>query len=104
MQLFALRSEKGVTQDTVAKAIGVKRYTYAKWEQGKAEPCISDIIKLCNYFNCTFEYLVGVENDYFSSKKDINTTKKENELLSSFNLLSEEDQNKVIGFIKALEK
>ena len=104
MQLFALRFEKGVTQDTVAKAVGVKRYTYAKWEQGKAEPCISDIIKLCNYFNCTFEYLVGIEDDCFLSKKDINSTKKENELLSSFNLLSEEDQNKVLGYIKALEQ
>ena len=102
MQLFALRSEKRVTQDTVAKAIGVNRFTYAKWEQGRAEPCISDIVKLCNYFNCTFEYLAGVENDFLISNNNFAT--KENELISSFNLLSEEDQNKVIGFIKALEK
>ncbi len=44
--LRTLRNEKGVTQSVVANAIGVERYTYAKWEQGRAEPCISDIVKL----------------------------------------------------------
>ncbi len=40
MLLKVLRYEKGITRDDVAKAIGVARYTYAKWEQGRAEPCI----------------------------------------------------------------
>ncbi len=104
MQLLTLRTEKGVTQKTVATKIGVERYTYAKWEQGRAEPCIDDIIKLCNYFNCSFEYLVGINNNYSMVTSRSNLTSKELEFLSTFNLLSEDDQNKVLGYIKALEK
>lgn len=104
MLLKTLRLNKNVTQNTVAKAIGVERYTYAKWEQGRAEPCIADIIKLCNYFDCAFEYLVGTENDFGVVNNTKNLTKNESELLSSFSLLSNDDQSKVLGFIRALEK
>lgn len=105
MLLKVLRSEKGVTQDDVAKAIGVARYTYAKWEQGRAEPCILDIIKLLNYFDCKFEDLVGEINIVSAdnnSKTKLND--KQIQLLSSFNLLTEDDQNKVLGYISALLK
>ncbi len=104
MLLNILRAEKNVTQKTVAEAIGVKRYTYAKWEQGRAEPCVSDLIKLCKYFDCSLEYLVGLENEFGIVNGNSNLTQKEFELISSFNLLTEEDQIKVLGFIKALEK
>ncbi len=105
MLLKILRNEKGVTQSEVALAIGVERYTYAKWEQGRAEPCISDIIKLLNYFDCNFEDLVG-ELSFANLDNKSKTTfgDKQIKLISSFNLLTEEDQNKVLGYISALQK
>ena len=105
MLLKVLRKEKGVTQNDVAKAIGVARYTYAKWEQGRAEPCVLDIVKLINYFDCNFEDLIGEVN--IVNLTDSNKTKlndKQIQLLSSFNLLTENDQNKVLGYISALLK
>ena len=105
MLLKVLRKEKGVTQNDVAKAIGVARYTYAKWEQGRAEPCVLDIVKLLNYFDCNFEDLIGEVN--IVNLTDSNKTKlndKQIQLLSSFNLLTEDDQNKVLGYISALLK
>ncbi len=105
MLLKVLRKEKGVTQNDVAKAIGVARYTYAKWEQGRAEPCVLDIVKLINYFDCNFEDLIGEVN--IVNLADSNKTKlndKQIQLLSSFNLLTENDQNKVLGYISALLK
>lgn len=103
MLLKFLRNEKGVTQNDVAKAIGVARYTYAKWEQGRAEPCILDIIKLLNYFDCTFEDLVGeTNNTNIESSTKTKLNEKQIKLLSSFNLLSEDDQNKVLGYVSAL--
>ena len=105
MLLKVLRIEKGVTQNEVAKAIGVERYTYAKWEQGRAEPCILDIIKLLNYFDCTFEDLVGEESIVNCEKSTkSNLTDKQIKLISNFNLLTEDDQNKVLGYISALQK
>ncbi|MBQ9782679.1 MAG: helix-turn-helix transcriptional regulator [Clostridia bacterium] len=103
MLLKFLRNEKGVTQNDVANAIGVARYTYAKWEQGRAEPCILDIIKLLNYFDCTFEDLVGeTNNTNIESSTKTKLNEKQIKLLSSFNLLSEDDQNKVLGYVSAL--
>lgn len=103
MLLKFLRNEKGVTQNDVANAIGVARYTYAKWEQGRAEPCILDIIKLLNYFDCTFEDLVGeTTNANIESTTKTQLNKMQTKLLSSFNLLNEDDQNKVIGYVSAL--
>ena len=105
MLLKVLRKEKGVTQNDVAKAIGVARYTYAKWEQGRAEPCVLDIVKLINYFDCNFEDLIGEVN--IVNLTDSNKTKlndKQIQLLSSFNHLTENDQNKVLGYISALLK
>ena len=103
MLLKFLRNEKGVTQNDVANAIGVARYTYAKWEQGRAEPCILDIIKLLNYFDCTFEDLVGeITNVNIESTTKTQLNKMQTKLLSYFNLLNEDDQNKVIGYVSAL--
>ncbi len=105
MLLKVLRNEKGVTQNEVAKAIGVERYTYAKWEQGRAEPCILDIIKLLNYFDCKFEDLIG-EATFINLDKNTKSqlNDKQIKLLSSFNLLTEDDQNKVLGYISALQQ
>ena len=103
MLLKVLREEKGVTQAEVALAIGVARYTYAKWEQGKAEPCILDIVKLLNYFDCKFEDLVGEEN-FNNNNSKVKTNDKQLKFISSFNLLSEDDKNKVLGYISALQK
>lgn len=105
MLLKVLRQEKGVTQNEVAMAIGVERYTYAKWEQGRAEPSISDIVKLLNYFDCKFEDLIGelaFANLGKNSKTALNN--KQIQLVSAFNLLTEDDQNKVLGYISALQK
>lgn len=105
MILRVLRNEKGVTQNEVAKAIGVERYTYAKWEQGRAEPCILDIVKLLNYFDCKFEDLVGETQDFAVSKNSkFGLSEKQMKLISSFDLLTEEDQNKVLGYVRALQK
>ena len=105
MLLKVLRHEKGVTQNEVAMAIGVERYTYAKWEQGRAEPCILDMVKLLNYFDCKFEDLVGEATiSNLGNNAKTKFSEKQMQLLTSFNLLTEEDQNKVLGYISALQK
>lgn len=103
MILKELRTIKNATQCEIAEALGVQRYTYAKWEQGRAEPSIDDLIKLSNIFGCTVDYLIGNENDFGAITTTSPTlTKTQSELLSVFNLLSEDDQHQVIGFAKAL--
>lgn len=42
-----LRQKAGVSQELMAKRIGIALATYKRWEYGKTEPRASEIAKLC---------------------------------------------------------
>ena len=105
IKLKELRLSKGLTQKEVAIAINVSPQSYGYYENEVNKPDPETLVKLANFFNCSIDYMLGRENDYgIIENGNLNLTKLENELLSSFNLLSYEDQNKVLGYIKALQK
>ena len=56
------RNSRGLTQKEVAAYLGVVDSCYANWEQGRTEPNISDLQKLCFIFNVSADYLLGLEN------------------------------------------
>lgn len=45
------RNQKGITQQTLADAVGVRLRTYQKWEKGDTIPDGYNLIKLMNYLN-----------------------------------------------------
>ncbi|WP_305829473.1 helix-turn-helix transcriptional regulator [Photobacterium leiognathi] len=45
-----MRIERGFKQEEVAKGIGVTPQTMMKWEQGKSEPKVSQLIKLAKFY------------------------------------------------------
>ena len=45
------RNEIGLTQQTLADAVGVQLRTYQKWEKGETIPDGYNLIKLMNYLN-----------------------------------------------------
>ena len=102
MKIKYLREEKNSTQEEIANLIGVKRYTYAKWEQGRAEPSIEDLIKLADVFNCSIDYMLERENDFGIIEQKNDLTNTENELIKLFRTLNEHDKYKALGFIQAL--
>lgn len=57
--LKALRVKLNLTQQQFAKAIGVGRQAYAKWETGEREPDKATLIKMADYHNVTVDYLLG---------------------------------------------
>ena len=104
-RLRDLRTNKGLTQREVATAIGVSPQSYGYYENEVNKPDPDTLIKLADFFGCTIDYILLRENDYgIIECNNLNLTETQNKLLSSFNLLSNDDQNKVLGFIKALEK
>ena len=60
-----LRKKKGVSQSQLAEAIGVKNNTVSTWERGTRKPDFDALQLLSNYFEVSFEYLLGN-----SDKKD----------------------------------
>ncbi len=63
-RLKELRSEKGVSQKVVADFLGITVKGYCFYELGQREPSISTLIKLCNYFDVSADYLIGRSDNY----------------------------------------
>ena len=59
MKLKELRKEKGITQKELSQAIGYAQSTISDWEKGNIEPTASAIIKICDYFDISADYLLG---------------------------------------------
>ncbi len=52
-----------ITQKDLANAIGVTQRKISFMETGTTEPSLSDIIALCNYFNVSADFLLGISNN-----------------------------------------
>ncbi len=62
-KIYKLRTEKGMTQDELALAVGYKsRSTIAKIESGERDPYQSMVVALAKALGTTPSYLMGWEN------------------------------------------
>ncbi|MDR3263074.1 MAG: helix-turn-helix domain-containing protein [Clostridiales bacterium] len=71
-RLKELRMYHGMTLQQIAKLVNVSHVSYLHWEQGKTEPSISTILLLCNIFNVSADYLLGLENEDGTRKYKLN--------------------------------
>ncbi len=62
-KLKSLRLQKGLYQHELAKLMHVAPYNVSNWEQGRAEPCLSDLRLLCQILNCTADELLELDFD-----------------------------------------
>ncbi|MBQ8444110.1 MAG: helix-turn-helix transcriptional regulator [Clostridia bacterium] len=60
-RLRELRKGLGVSQTEVAKAVGISASAYSNYEQGIREPSYEILKKLCEYYNVSADYLLGIE-------------------------------------------
>ena len=62
-RLKQLRKEKGLSQITLAKELGVSGGTVAMWETGKRKPQFEMFDKLCTFFDRSMDYILGASDD-----------------------------------------
>ena len=62
-RLKALRTEKGVGQNKLAKDIEVSNASISYWENGKQEPSAQALYKLANYYEVSVDYILGIIDD-----------------------------------------
>ncbi len=55
------RKEKGLTQEDLAKHLGVSKPAVSKWESGQSYPDIILLPELASFFNITIDQLIGYE-------------------------------------------
>lgn len=61
-RLKELREEKDLNQSALAKAAGISVACISRWEKNLRLPNIDSIILLCNFFNVSAGYIIGLEN------------------------------------------
>ena len=61
-RLKTLRIEKKMSQPELAKLVGVSKGMISFWENGINEPTISNLVKLCQIFEISSDYLLGIED------------------------------------------
>lgn len=57
-RIIKLRNSKGVSQDTLANALGVSRQSVSKWETDASVPELDKLIKLSEYFEISLDELI----------------------------------------------
>ena len=58
-RLTELRKQKKISQEELAKKIGVHQNVIGRYERGEARPSIELASKLANVFEVSLDYLVG---------------------------------------------
>ena len=54
-KLKELRHSFGITQDELAKTIGISRVNYTRYENGKVRPDYETIIKIADYYDVSLD-------------------------------------------------
>lgn len=62
-RLKELRVEKNLSQKALAEIIETNNSSVCDWECGRTEPSLDTVIKLCEFFDVTADYLLGL-SDY----------------------------------------
>lgn len=62
-RLKELRKKQNFTQQNVSDILGIKRATYAKYENGQATPPINVFIRLATMYGVNVDYISGKENN-----------------------------------------
>ena len=113
--LKQLREEKNISMDKMIEdlkslySISIAKSTISKWENNKADPSMENAKVLCNYFNISLDYLLGLSNyknkeeeltEYKNKMKEFarkhNNSFYESKLLNNFNKLNDEGKNEAI--------
>lgn len=70
-RLRDLREDRDLRQVDVSEAVGIDQRTLSNYETGKTNPDHFAIIKLCDFYNVSADYLLGRDFDGNSTKEEI---------------------------------
>lgn len=70
-RLKRLRIEHNLTQEQLAQRVGVLKASISSYELGKQYPTINTLIKLCNLFDVSADYLIGRSDSMQLMQRDL---------------------------------
>jgi len=101
--LLEQRIKKGMSQEEVAKAIGVSQRSYSNYEKGTRNPKIDKIIKLAKLLEIKLEFNTNVLNDKKNANKLYNVPKSLDEQLKNIEIENKFLRSENEGLRKTVE-
>ena len=62
-RLKNIREDRDLTQAELGKILNKSQQGYNHIEAGRAELKIEDLIKLCEFYNLSADYMIGITNE-----------------------------------------
>ena len=62
-RLYSLRKERKLTQDSVAKELGISMKSYCRYEKNEREPTASLLAEMAMLYHVSLDYLVGLKDE-----------------------------------------
>lgn len=101
-RLKTLRKEAGLTQEEVAKKLGISRPAYTYWEKGEKRPTPDKLTQIASLFGVSTDYLLNSDTD------DVDLSEVELLFRSTSKGLTDEEQaifkQELIEFMKERKK
>lgn len=103
-RLKELRKEKRLTQEELAREIGISKITVLRWENGERQIKLDKAQKLADFFGVSIAHLLGYDDNDFEKQIRIDTLNNVlNKLYQTHVLLSEKASKDFWkGFIAAV--
>lgn len=92
MNLKRLRKARGMSQKQAAKALGLSRTTYTKYENGVHDPSVETLVKMSEVFEVSVDMIVG---GAFAARAGTGEDPDERRLLDLFRRADPADQTAV---------
>ena len=62
-RLTALREDRDITQNEIARVLGCQQSAVSKYEKGRAKYSVDDLKKLCLFYNVSADYILNLPDD-----------------------------------------
>jgi len=99
-RLCYARSQKGVSQQTVADSLGVSRNLLSNYERGTRQPDFQMLCNLAKYYGTTTDYLLGMTDEFRPRKK---RCKRDAILINQILSLNDDSKNALQEYINLLK-
>ncbi|RKP56981.1 XRE family transcriptional regulator [Cohnella endophytica] len=99
-RLRELRLRRKISQEEVARHIGITRSAYSHYEINNRQPVYETLIKLSAYFDVSLDYIIGGSSS--KSTPDHSVSPDTREILTLFQLMSQEQRKKSIHLMTDL--
>ena len=92
------REAARLSQKQVALTLHVSAPTVSNWESGKINPSVENLKALCQLYNVTADYLLGLDAPPAPDSVLPRNTQQEESLLQDFRELNAEGQEKMLDY------